>query len=280
MGASVGSLGSCRQQTKTISVTSGKGGVGKSTLVANLAHSFSKSGQRVLILDGDLGMANVDVMFGIRPRFHLEHVLSGQKHLSEIIVEVSEGIFLIPGGSGIEAMQMLSPFERQFIMDQVGELEQPFDVMLIDTASGIDANVLNLNSAAQEIMVVLTPEPASLTDAYALIKVMHKNHGENRFSVVLNMVQDETEALHTFQRLSDVAQNFLNVSLDYKGFVPMDTDLRMATKSQHLVTRDKPGAKASVHINEILRKVSDSHTMPGPKGGMQFFWEQLVGQAS
>lgn len=280
MGASVGSLGSFQQQTKTISITSGKGGVGKSTLVANLAYSFSSKGQKVLILDGDLGMANVDVMFGARSRYHLEHVLSGQKQLKDIIVEVSENVFLIPGGSGIEAMQMLTPWQRQFIMDQVNELDENFDVMLIDTASGIDANVLSLNSAAQEIMVVVTPEPSSLTDAYALIKVMHKNHGENRFSIVLNMVQDEAEALSTYQRLSDVAQNFLNVSLDYRGYIPMDIDLRMATKSQHLVTRDKPDSKATIHINEILRKVSDSHVMPGLKGGMQFFWEQLVGQAS
>lgn len=280
MGASVGSMGGYRQQTKTISVTSGKGGVGKSTLTANLAQSFADGGQSVLILDGDLGMANVDVMFGVRPKFHLQHVLKGMKELNEILVQVDENVFLIPGGSGLNEMQSLSPWERQFIMDQVAELKRPFDIMLIDTASGIDANVLNLNSAAQEILVVLTPEPASLTDSYALIKVMQAKHNESRFSVVLNMVQDEAEAMQTFSRLSDVAQNFLNVSLNYKGFIPMDADLRRATKSQLLATRDKPGSEAAQQIDKISKKLGDFSGIRGAKGGMQFFWEQLVSQAS
>jgi flagellar biosynthesis protein FlhG len=174
----------------------------------------------------------------------------------------------------------MNAFQRQAILDQVGALESAYDVMLIDTASGIDDNVIYLNSAAQEIVVVATPEPSSLTDAYALIKVLNQRTGETRFSVISNMVQDESEGLWVYRRLSDVSQKFLNVSLDYKGFIPMDLNLRAATKSQQLVTRENPQTPASVALRGISEKLCAFNGMNFPKGGMQFFWGQLVGQAS
>lgn len=268
-----------RRCTRTISVTSGKGGVGKSTLISNLAQTLGQQGHRVLILDGDLGMANVDVMFGIRVTHSIENVLKGEKSLVEIIVEVAPNIFLIPGGSGIYGLQNLSSFDKKLLLDQVSALNGSFDFMLIDTASGIDDNVLYLNSAAQEILVVLTPEPASLTDAYALIKVMNKKFGAQRFSVVANMVQDEIEALSLFRRLSDVAQKFLCVSLDYKGFVPADSNLRTATKSQQLIAKMNPRAPSSYAIQMLSEKLNGYEPIPAIKGGMQFFWEQLIGVA-
>lgn len=280
MSASVGLPGTIPARTKTISVTSGKGGVGKSTLLANMALQMARLKKNVLILDGDLGMANVDVMYGIRAPYSLENVLSGEMQLSEIIVDISPNIRLIPGGSGVASLQNLNAVERQFILDQVSELDWHVDVLLIDTASGIDDNVLTLNSAAEEILVVVTPDPSSLTDAYALIKVLNHRFGENRFSVVLNMVADEAEAKRTFKRLSDVAQNFLNVSLSYKGFVPMDTDLRMATKAQQLVSHESPQSLASQHIQRLAENLCVFDQMQKVKGGMQFFWERLVSHAS
>lgn len=279
MSASTVGPSSRSNRIRTISITSGKGGVGKSTLVSNLALHLSHQGQRVLIFDGDLGMANVDVMFGIRTTHTIEHVLSGEKALKEIIVEVAPGVFLIPGGSGVDGLQNIDIFQKKFLLDQVSELNGSFDVMLIDTASGIDDNVLYLNSAAQEIWAVVTPDPSSLTDAYALIKVLHKKFGESRFSVVANMVQDEDEALSIFKRLSDVAQKFLCVSLDYKGFVPSDTNLRTATKSQQLVTQSQPRSPSSYAIKVLSEKLNVYRPISAPKGGMQFFWEQLVGVA-
>lgn len=280
MSASVGQIGVVQSRTKTISITSGKGGVGKSTLLANLAIQIAKQNKQVLILDGDLGMANVDVMFGVRSKYSLEQVLDGEKELSEIIIQLAPNIRLIPGGSGVVGLQNLQPAARQFILDQVSELPGKIDVMLIDTASGIDENVLALNAAAEEILVVVTPEPSSLTDAYALIKVLNQRYNETKFSVVLNMVNDEAEALKTYKRLSDVAQSFLNVSLVFQGFVPLDLDLRMATKSQQLVTRENPSSIASQYIARLAENICKINHMQKLKGGMQFFWERLVSQAS
>lgn len=280
MSASFASGKSIVSQTKTVSVTSGKGGVGKSTLVANMSLSLAQQGKNVLILDGDLGMANIDIMYGIRSSGSVEQVLTGQRSLEEIMVEVAPNVSLIPGGSGVYGLQNLSIMQRKILLDQVNSLEKHFDVMFIDTASGIDDNVLSLNSAAQEILVVLNPDPASLTDAYALVKVMYKKFNETRFSVVSNMVADEREGLQTFKRLSDVAQKFLNVSLDYKGFIPADGDLRRATKAQQLVIRELPRSASSLAIRNLSEKLSGSGAFANPKGGMQFFWERLVSAAS
>ncbi len=270
---------SVRSKTKTISVTSGKGGVGKTTLISNLALALAAQGNRVLVLDGDLGMANVDVMFGLRVTRTLEAVLAGECELPDIIVEVAPNVFLIPGGSGVYGLQNLSIHQKKMLLDQVSELNDRYDYMLIDTASGIDDNVLYLNSAAQETLVVVTAEPASLTDAYALIKVLNKKLNEQKFSIVANMVQDESEALAIYRRLSDVANRFLCVSLDYKGFIPNDSNLRLATKAQQLVVRSQPRAPSSYAIQMLCEKISHSNGLAAIKGGMQFFWEQIIGVA-
>lgn len=266
-------------RTRTLSITSGKGGVGKSTLVSNLALKMGLSGQRVLILDGDIGMANVDVMFGIRPSFTIEQVLTGEKTLQEVMLKVAHNVTLIPGGSGIYSLQHIDPYQKRDLLDQMDSYARSFDFMLIDTASGIDDNVLYLNSAAQEIVLVVTPEPSSLTDAYALIKVLNGRYSENRFSVVINMAKNESDALQTYKRLSDVAQKFLCVSLDYKGFIPNDPDLRSATISQQLVVQSSPRSPASYAIHRLAEKLNGYAPLSTTKGGMQFFWQQLVGVA-
>jgi flagellar biosynthesis protein FlhG len=268
-----------KRSTRTVSFSSGKGGVGKSTLVANVAAVLGQKGFRVLILDGDMGLANQDVIYGVKTFSNVSSVLSGERTLNEILVEVAPNVQLIPGGNGIYGMQNLSSLERKNLMDQVSAIGQPVDFLLIDTASGIDDNVLYLGAAAQTVMVVVTPDPASMTDAYALIKVMNQKCGESRFSIVANMVHDEREALSIFKRLSDVTQRFLNVGLDYKGFVPMDYELRKANKAQELVTAVTPRASSSQQINMLADKLNYDTLTHHPKGGMQFFWESLVGVA-
>ena len=267
------------KHTKTIAVTSGKGGVGKSSLVANMALSMGRRGQRVLLLDGDFGMANLDIMFGMRPSNALLDVVKGRKTLRESLVPVADNVCLIPGGSGMCSLYRTSLFQKQGFMDQVSDLDGEFDVMLIDTASGIDENVLYLNSAAQEIMVVVTPEPSSLTDAYALIKVLHKEKSESRFFVVCNRVRDEAESKRIYRLLSDTSARFLCVSLSYLGYVPNDPNLRMATKSQQLISKLKPSSPSSVSVDRLSQKVSCFEWMEVSKGGMQFFWRQIVGVA-
>lgn len=265
--------------TRVISITSGKGGVGKTSIVTNMAIQLAKEGNRVLILDGDLGMANVDIMFGMRTSRNILEVVKGDATMQEILIEVAPNITLIPGGSGVFELQNLTVYEKQALLHEVSSLGAGYDVMLIDTAPGIDDNVLYLNSAAQEICVVLTPEPASLTDSYALIKVLHQRCRENRFSIICNQVKDETDGQKLFAKLDQVASQFLYVSLDYKGSIPADPNLRQATRSQNLVMRAYPDSVASLAIRKVASNIVGESQGDECKGGMQFFWEQLVGVA-
>ncbi|MCB0383855.1 MAG: MinD/ParA family protein [Bdellovibrionales bacterium] len=279
MSASANAISSRQGVTRTISITSGKGGVGKSTMVANLATYLSRAGMRVLMLDGDLGMSNLDIMFGRRATKSIRNVIFDGAKMEDIIQEIGPNIHLIPGGSGIYELQRLPLAARQGIMDQVSQLPGHYDYLLIDTAPGIDDNVLYLNAAASEIVVVVTPDPSSLTDAYSLIKVLNQRCRENRFSVICNMVRDEREAMQVFQRLSEVADRFLCVSLVYRGFVPADPSLRKATKLQQLALDYNPRSPASIAIGQIGKKLSGFEYLHEVKGGIQFFWQQLVGVA-
>lgn len=272
--------GQTRGSARTISVTSGKGGVGKSSIVANLAIQLGKEGKRVLILDGDLGMANLDIMFSVRPEHTIRDVLKGRVTADEAILEVARNVCLLPGGSGVYELQGLGAFEKQLLLDHVGTIGADFDYLLIDTAPGISDNVLYLNSAAQEIMVVLTPDPASMADAYALIKTLHQRHRENRFSILCNQARDEAEGLRIFTRLDDVASRFLRVGLDYKGTIPLDPILRQATRSQELVCRSRTDAPSAEAIRKLANRMRGSVVESDTcKGGLQFFWERALGVA-
>jgi flagellar biosynthesis protein FlhG len=266
-------------QTRTISVTSGKGGVGKTSIVCNLAASLARTGQNVLILDGDLGMANVDIMFGMRTKHSIKEVFTGQKKIEEVLLQVDQRVWLIPGGSGFNELQNLSDREKRILLDQMSHLKQHFDYMIVDTAPGIDNNVMYFNTSAQEIYVVVTPDPSSFADAYALIKVLNTYYREKRFSIIANQVRDEQEGLAVFQRLSDVSQKFLYVSLDYIGAIPNDVGVRRATKSQQIFIKNLPETPASGAIKRIAEKINHTQNLGQVKGGIQFFWEQLMGVA-
>jgi flagellar biosynthesis protein FlhG len=267
------------KKTRTISVTSGKGGVGKTMILANLALALSQRGKRVLIFDGDLGLANVDIVFGVKPQGHILEVLRGEKELREIITPVDENISLIPGGSGVVELNRMNAFERRAILESVSQLEYQYDYLLIDTAPGIADNVLYLNAAAQMTAVVINPDPASLADAYALIKVMNKEFKENRFSVIVNQVKDEMEGLSLFNRFNEVVNRFLYVGLDYLGSVPTDLTVKKATLTQRLVMRHHPECMAAHSLKSICAKLERSLAQKDAKSGMQFFFEQVVGVA-
>lgn len=267
------------QRTKTISITSGKGGVGKTTLVTNMALSLAQQGKKVLILDGDLGMANVDIFFGARPQGNIHDILTGTKDMRDILMEVSKDVFLIPGGSGILEFNNLNHFERRAMVEAVASLPLGFDYLLIDTAPGIAENVLFLNSAAQIVSVVITPDPASFADAYALIKVLNQRYKVNRFSIICNQVVDEADGLGLYKRFNDVVGKFLTIGLDYWGSVPNDVVLKKATQMQRLIVRHDPSALSAQAIRKITQQIERKSRALESAGGMQMFWDQVVGFA-
>ncbi|RYZ79801.1 MAG: flagellar biosynthesis switch protein [Proteobacteria bacterium] len=267
------------QGTRAISITSGKGGVGKTTITSNLALRLSQTGNKVLIFDGDLGMANVDILYGVKTSGSIYDVILGKKSIHEVMVEVAKDVFLIPGGSGVLEFNNLNGFQRRTMIEAVGTLPQDFDYMLIDTAPGIAENVLYLNAAAQTISVVITPDPASLADSYALIKVLHQKYKENNFSIICNQVANESEGVGLYQRFNDVVNKFLYIGLDYMGSVPMDPVLRKATQLNRLIMRHDATSESARALKNICTQLENSGQRTVTKGGLQMFWEQVVGVA-
>ena len=264
---------------RVIAVTSGKGGVGKTNISVNLAASLSLAGQRVMLMDADLGLANVDVLLGLEPHFDLQHVISGEKSLDEIIVEGPLGIHVVPASSGVERMAELTSVEHASLISAFSELEQPIDVLIVDTAAGIADGVVSFAKACQEVIVVVCDEPTSLTDAYALIKVLSMRHGIKQFQILANMVKDESQGLHLYEKLLNTTDRFLEVGLKYLGAVPFDEQLRQSVRAQKPVVEAyprSPAAKALVRIGEKINRwpLPDQAT-----GYLQFFVERLLAAA-
>ncbi|MEM5786046.1 MAG: MinD/ParA family protein [Syntrophobacteraceae bacterium] len=214
---------------RVIAVSSGKGGVGKSNVVINLALSFDRMGLKVLIMDADLGLANIDVLLGLAPKYNLSHVLNGSKRMEEVLVNGPGQVKIMPASSGIQELTRLTDEQKLLLLEMFESIETEIDVLLIDTSAGISDTVLYFNLAAHEKIVVVTPEPTSLTDAYALIKVLYSKYGERHFRVLVNQCRNEASGKNIFSKISKVADHFLDgLSLDYLGAIPHDI---MITKS-------------------------------------------------
>ena len=264
------------QGIRVISVTSGKGGVGKSNVVANLAMALAEQGKKVLIVDADLGVGNLDVLLGLSPQYNLNHVLSGEKGLAEIIVEVNSSIKLIPAGSGVQEYTSLGQHEKLKLLDELDMLEEEFDIMIIDTEAGISENVTYFTVAAQEIVVVVSPEPTSITDVYALIKLLATRYSEHHFKVLVNMARDSEDALEVFRKLANVAGRFLDISLDYLGCVVRDERLIDAVKKQKAVYELFPDCEASTCFSTLARRVIENSRQTKLKGNIQFFFRRYL----
>lgn len=259
---------------KTIAVTSGKGGVGKSNIVANLAIHLRKMGKEVVILDADLGLSNIDVLFQLAPKYNLRHVLNGEMKLEDIVIEGPYGIKIIPASSGIQELTALNEFQRLRILEAFESYKHDLDILLIDTAAGISENVAFFCITAQETIVVVSPEPTSIADAYALIKVLFTRYQEKDFHILVNLAKNSEEGFEVFRRLSLVAEKFLNLSLNYLGYIPVDESVQKAVRGQKAFVDVYPNSPASKKILDIVPKLLGQDTKV--KGVTQFFIKDLL----
>ncbi|MEO2281095.1 MinD/ParA family protein [Pseudoalteromonas pernae] len=264
------------QGVKVIAVTGGKGGVGKTNVSLNLAIAMGQQGKRVLVLDADLGLANCDVMLGLRVEKNLSHVLSGECDLRDILVTGPAGIRIAPATSGSQSMVELSSAEHAGLIRAFSELDNDFDVLIVDTAAGISDMVLSFSRASQDVVVVVCDEPTSITDAYALIKILSREHGVYKFKIVANMVRSLREGQDLFAKLSKVTDRFLDVALELVATIPYDENMRKSTRRQKAVVDLFPNSPASVSLKSLASKAVKWPVPNQPSGHLEFFIEKLV----
>ena len=261
---------------QVIAVTGGKGGIGKTNVSVNLSLALADIGRRVVLLDADLGLANVDVPLGLKPKATLADVLEGKCDLRDVMINGPGGIRVVPAASGAASMVSLSHQEHAGLIQAFSEIGDNIDVLVVDTAAGIGDSVVSFVRAAQEALVVVCDEPTSITDAYALIKLLNRDHGMTRFRVLANMVGTPQEGRMVFAKLSKVTDRFLDVALQYVGAVPFDEAVRKSVQKQRAVYEAFPRSKAAMAIRSIAQKV-DSWPLPAnPRGHLEFFVERLV----
>lgn len=267
--------------SRVITVTSGKGGVGKSNLAINLAIALSRLGKRVVLLDADFGLANVEVMLGVRPVYNLADLMFRSKNLLDIITEGPEGIGFISGGSGIKELTNLTKEQLVNLSLRLEELDKRADIIIIDTGAGISDNVMEFVTLSAEVLLVVTPEPTSITDAYALLKTLDRRPEFARencnIKLIANKVTGEKEGRDLFEKLSLVAGKFLNLSLEYTGAIPTDGNINKAVMKQKAVTIAYPSSSASKAIygiaDHILFNSEEGLPVEGKRGLSGLFTE-------
>lgn len=244
------------ESVRLIAVTSGKGGVGKTNVVANLAIALAKQNKKVLIFDADTGLGNIDILLGLVPKYNLNHVLNREKKMKEVLINHIEGIQILPAASGIQQLSELSTNQRLIISEEFDSLAEDYDFVLLDTGAGISTTVTFFCVSANDILVIVSPEPTSLTDAYALVKVLFKNHNQNKFKLLVNLVKSEKEAKEVYRQFGSVLQRFLPlISLDYIGYVVYDNNMAKSVRMQKSIIECYPYSKASKSFLEIAEKV-------------------------
>ena len=261
---------------RVIAVTSGKGGVGKTNIVANLGYTFARMGKKVLILDADLGLGNLDVLLGLAPKYNLSHVIMGEKSVSDIIVEGPGDMLILPASSGIQELTQLTPQQKVEILCELDGMIDSVDVLLIDTAAGISSNVMDFSVTAQEIIVVVSPEPTAITDAYALMKVLSLKYAEKSCKVIVNLVGTAQQGREVFRQLNLVAERFLDMTVDYIGSVLFDANVTQGVKQQKLVSNLYPDSRASKCFESLAREIFTQPPENVPTDESNFFWHHLI----
>lgn len=259
-----------------VAVTSGKGGVGKTNVSVNLAVSLAAQGKSVVLFDADLGLANVDIALGLKPKYDIRHVISGERTLEEILMEGPNGIRVVPASSGVSSMTSLTSQQQAGLIRAFNELTFPVDALIVDTGAGIDLSVLTFTSACQEIVVVICDEPTSITDAYALIKVLNRECGVKRFQLLANMVDDDRQGRQLYDKVSRVADRFLDVHLGYLGAIPRDDYLRKAVQQQNAVVQAYPRSQSAQALTKLAKAIDKNSTPDQTPGGLGFFVERLI----
>ncbi|MBF0111556.1 MAG: MinD/ParA family protein [Desulfamplus sp.] len=269
--------GGSRRVPRVISVTSGKGGVGKTNTVGNLAIALNALGKRVVIVDADVGLANIDIIFNLRPKYNISHVISGERTLHEVMVKTHHGVNIIAGGSGFANLTQLTHGERLNLLTEFETLENMADIILLDTGAGISSNVLYFNAAADECIVIATREPTSITDAYALMKVMSQEYGTKYFKLLVNVVSSKQDAKNVYATLDTAIGRFLkNVVLEYLGNIPSDPKLQKAVLNRSTVMDYAPESPSSRAFEEIAKKIVDSPIRLSSDGNIKFFMKKVL----
>ena len=262
---------------KVIAVTSGKGGVGKTNIVGNLAIALTALGKRVVIVDSDVGLANIDIIFNMRPKYNISHIVDGEMTLEEVLVTTSHGVKILPGGSGFSNLTQLTDGEKLNLLTEFEALESIADIVLLDTGAGISSNVLYFNSAADECIVIATREPASITDSYALMKVMAREYGTRYFKLLVNVVNSQKEAKSVYASLEGAISRFLkNIVLEYLGYIPYDPVFQKAVLNRSPVIDYAPASPSASAITGIARKIVDSPIRTSSDGNIKFFMKRIM----
>jgi flagellar biosynthesis protein FlhG len=267
---------SAPRSIKVVAITGGKGGVGKTLTAVNLGAALAGLGRSTMLLDADFGLANVDVLLGMKARLNLEHVMAGACALEDVILTSTSGLRVVPASSGSISMATLSRVQHAGLIGAFSQLLEPLDVLLVDTAAGLSDGVITFSEAAQRVVVLVCDEPASLTDAYGLIKVLSRRQPACRFEIVANMVDSAAQGRELYEKLMRVCHRFLGITPAYFGYVPNDDYVRQAIRRQATVVEAFPSSPAARAFERLAHAVDGWEAPAHARGGVEFFMERLV----